>query len=188
MTGRLVYVVGPSGAGKDSVMEYARTRLPVDAGIIFARRFITRPPSAAGEQHVPLSAGQLKRISDDDGFALQWNANGLSYGIGREIRHWMDLGFHVIVNGSREYLPSASAKFPDLVVISITAPMEAIRARLQQRGRENAAEVGRRIMRAELLVMPARPDVLTIVNDGALELAGEQLRELLINLEQTTTA
>ncbi len=188
MTGRLVYVVGPSGAGKDSVLEYARARLPADAGIIFARRFITRPPAAVGEQHIPVSAGQFKRIAGDDGLALQWNANGLCYGIGREIRHWMDLGFHVIVNGSREYLPSASAKFPDLVVISITAPMDAIRARLQLRGRENAAEVGRRIMRAESLVLPAGPDVLTIVNDGALEAAGEQLRDLLINLGQTTTA
>lgn len=187
MTGRLVYVVGPSGAGKDSVLEYARARLPADAGIIFARRFITRPP-AAGEQHIPVSAGQFKRIAGDDGLALQWNANGLSYGIGREIRHWMDLGFHVIVNGSREYLPSARAKFPDLVVISITAPMDAIRARLQQRGRENAADVGRRILRAELLALPAGPDVLTIVNDGSLEAAGEQLRELLISLSQTTTA
>lgn len=188
MTGRLVYVVGPSGAGKDSVMEYARTRLPADAGIIFARRFITRPPSAAGEQHVPVSAGQLKRIAGDDGLALHWNANGLSYGIGREIRHWMKLGFHVIVNGSREYLPSATAKFPDLVVISITAPMDTIKARLQQRGRENAAEVGRRIMRAESLVLPAGQDVMTIVNNGALEAAGEQLLDRLILLGQTTTA
>lgn len=188
MTGRLVYVVGPSGAGKDSLLEYARLRLPADAGIIFARRFITRPPAAHGEQHIPVSAGQFRRIADDDGFALQWHANGLSYGIGREIRQWMDLGFHVVVNGSREYLPSAGERFPELAVISITAPLHAIRTRLQQRGREDAAEVGLRVMRAESLALPQGPDVMTIVNDGSLEAAGEQLRGLLVNLGQSAAA
>ncbi|MGE0559711.1 MAG: phosphonate metabolism protein/1,5-bisphosphokinase (PRPP-forming) PhnN [Burkholderiales bacterium] len=188
MSGRLVYVVGPSGAGKDSVLEYARTHLPLDAGVIFARRFITRPPSAAGEQHIALSAEQFDRIADNRAFALQWEANGLRYGIGGEIRRWMNLGFHVVVNGSRAYLPAAAEKFPDLVVVGITAPLETIRMRLQQRGRENAAEVGQRIERAESLALPSGPDVEIIVNDGSLADAGEQLRDLLCNLDQTAMA
>lgn len=188
MSGRLIYVVGPSGAGKDSVLEYARTHLPADAGVIFARRFITRLPAATGEQHIPVSADQFERIAENRGLALQWGANGLRYGIGGEIRRWMNLGFHVVVNGSRAYLPAAAEKFPDLVVINITAPIDTIRTRLRLRERETAAEVEQRILRAESLALPSGPNVETIVNDGALETAGVQLLDLLCNLDQTTMA
>ena len=141
MSGRLVYVVGPSGAGKDSVLEYARMRLPANAGIIFARRFITREPGSAGEQHIPLSASAFERVLANGHFALHWDANGLRYGIGREISTWMSLGFHVVVNGSREHLPTALEQFQNTFIVCITAPVEVIRHRLSQRARENDAEI-----------------------------------------------
>ncbi len=56
MHGRLFYVVGASGAGKDSLIEYARNALGSRDAVVFAHRYITRPPTARGENHVALSA------------------------------------------------------------------------------------------------------------------------------------
>ena len=57
--GPLVYVMGPSGAGKDSVMGRARALLPADAPVVFAHRYITRPAETGGENHVALSAAEF---------------------------------------------------------------------------------------------------------------------------------
>jgi ribose 1,5-bisphosphokinase len=183
MSGSLVYVVGPSGAGKDSVLEYARMRLPANAGIIFARRFITREPGSAGEQHIPLSVSEFERVLANGHFALHWDANGLRYGIGREISTWMNLGFHVVVNGSREHLPTALKDFPDALIVCITAPVEIIRNRLSQRARESDSDIEKRIRRATSLTLPTGQNVTTIVNDGALETAGQALTQALSNLK-----
>lgn len=188
MSGRLVYVVGPSGAGKDSVLEYARMRLPANAGIIFARRFITREPGSAGEQHIPLSASAFERVLANGHFALHWDANGLRYGIGREISTWMNLGFHVVVNGSREHLPTALEQFQNTFIVCITAPVEVIRHRLSQRARENDAEIENRIRRATSLTLLPGQNVTTIVNDGVLEIAGNALTQALAALKAKNPA
>lgn len=182
MSGRLVYVIGPSGSGKDSVLDYARTRLPAGSEVIFARRFITREPQPDGEQHIPLSTSAFERILAHGGFALHWTANGLRYGISREISLWMSLDFHVAVNGSREYLPTVLQLFPDALVVHITAPPETIRLRLIGRGRESEAGVEARLQRAAALALPCGDDVLTIINDGTLAQAGEQLLQALASL------
>ena len=182
MNGRLIYVVGPSGAGKDSVLEYARTRLDSNARIIFARRFITREPVADGEQHIPVSIADFERIRIEGYFSLNWDANGLRYGIGKEIRTWMSLGFHVVVNGSREYLPKALEQYPDALVICITAPLATIRDRLHQRSRESTEQIEKRIKRASMPTPASGHHVTTIINDGTLRVAGDTLTRTLLSL------
>jgi len=52
--GRLVAVAGPSGAGKDTLLRFARNLLGGDPNIVFPRRVVTREPSAE-EDHDALS-------------------------------------------------------------------------------------------------------------------------------------
>jgi ribose 1,5-bisphosphokinase len=82
MSGRLVYLIGASGAGKDSLMSFARDRLPRTAPIVFAHRYITRPHGAGGEDYVPLDEIEFERRLRHGCFAMAWRSHGLRYGIG----------------------------------------------------------------------------------------------------------
>lgn len=174
--GRLVYLVGPSGAGKDSLLAWVRERLPQESALAFARRAITRPASADGELHEPVSAAEFEaRLARGD-FAMHWEANGHRYGIGREILDQLEAGITVVVNGSRAYLPRARLAFRGLEVVHLTAPAPVLERRLASRRRESAAAIRRRLRRDPAVPAPA----LELRNDGALEApAGRFLRYLL---------
>jgi phosphonate metabolism protein PhnN/1,5-bisphosphokinase (PRPP-forming) len=167
--GRLVYVVGASGSGKDSVIDWARERLPAD--VVVARRTITRPEREYGEQHQPADDALFDAMLERGEFAMHWRANGHRYGIRREI----DAGRTVIVNGSREYLPRAAAAYPQLEVVHVTAPAEVLRARLEERAREEADAIEARLARRPAVP----PTALEISNAGAIERAGEPLLRFL---------
>ena len=91
MTGseKLIYVVGPSGAGKDALLDYARAHLPPGANVKFAQRWITRPADAGGEAHRPLTMPEFEKRVGASGFAMHWHAHGNGYGIDGEIRDWL---------------------------------------------------------------------------------------------------
>lgn len=178
MQARLIYVVGPSGSGKDSLLRYAREKLADDPGVVFAHRYITRAADAGGENHVALTPAEFASRQRNRLFALAWHSHGHAYGIGIEINQWLAKGATVVVNGSREYLLEASRRFPELLAVSIDVPAEVLRERLLARGREDAASVEQRLERHRLMQnQPQTGHVIT--NDGPLERAGEALVALL---------
>ncbi|MCY4190996.1 MAG: hypothetical protein OXD42_06705 [Rhodospirillaceae bacterium] len=104
MTGRLFLVVGPSGVGKDSILNGAREALADDARFVFARRFITRDATVGGEDHQPISDAEFSAIEESGGFLFSWRAHGLSYGLPASLRDDLDAGRHVVANVSRAAL------------------------------------------------------------------------------------
>jgi ribose 1,5-bisphosphokinase len=158
----LVAVVGPSGAGKDTLLAGARARLAGDARFRFVRRGITRPADPGGEDHDPLTQTAFARLRDAGGFALWWEAHGLLYGIPRDIEADLAAGRVVVANLSRAALPDA-ARYP-LRVLEITAPAPLRAARLASRGREDAADIAARLAREAAL--PPGLDVATVMNDA----------------------
>ncbi|MFV0349474.1 MAG: phosphonate metabolism protein/1,5-bisphosphokinase (PRPP-forming) PhnN [Halodesulfovibrio sp.] len=167
MRGRLIYVVGPSGAGKDSVLREARTRLGGD-NTAFAHRYITRPPESDGENHVALSEEEFQKRLRRGCFAMNWASHGLLYGIGREIDEWMRSGFTVVVNGSRAYLQEALLRYPELVPVLVTASPAVLAQRLSRRGREGEKAIAERLRRGSEYAIH-HPRLIRIENDGALE-------------------
>lgn len=176
---RLFYVVGPSGAGKDTLIAAALGLLPRGVTVRLARRAITRPASGQGEAHEPMSREAWDAVRAAGGFALAWEANGHAYGVRRELDGWLAAGERVIVNGSREYLPHARNRYPALRVLLITAPREQIIERLIARGREAEAEIDARLSRASLIALPHGVRAETIVNDGPVSHAAARLAAIL---------
>ena len=106
MVGRLIYLIGPSGSGKDSLLDAARDTLAQrDCRVV--RRVITRSAEAVGEAAQAVTVEQFEQMRERGAFALSWQANGLHYGIPKEIDQWLAQGFDVLINGSRGYLPQA---------------------------------------------------------------------------------
>ncbi|MGG5808212.1 phosphonate metabolism protein/1,5-bisphosphokinase (PRPP-forming) PhnN [Falsiroseomonas sp. CW058] len=162
----LVPVVGPSGAGKDTLMAAARSRLAGDPRFVFARRCITRPAEAGGEDHHPMTRPEFEAARGAGAFALWWEAHGLLYGIPSEVGDRLAEGRVVIANLSRTVLAEAAARWPTRVLL-VTAPAALLAARLAARGREGAEDVARRLSREAAL--PAGIEVETVVNDAGVE-------------------
>ncbi len=175
--GRLIYVMGPSGAGKDSVMAFARAASD-PARVTFAHRYITRPPSGDAENHIALTEAEFAARQRAGWFALSWQSHGLCYGIGREIDLWLASGVSVVVNGSRAYFAEAVRGYPDLLPVMVMAAPEVRRARLLKRNRESASQMIERLDR-RIETLPDHPGLATIDNSGELSLAGTRLLDLL---------
>ncbi len=175
--GKLFYVIGPSGSGKDSLMSYARKRLATNPKVVFAHRYITRPANAGGENHVALSEKEFAARVQSSLFAMHWESHGCRYGIGSEINMWLAKGYNVVMNGSREHLPYAQKNHPKLIAVWIEVAQEVLAQRLRARGREGEADIRERLLRAA--VYRTTPGGITITNDGELADAGEQLVQLI---------
>lgn len=164
--GVLVLVVGPSGAGKDSLLAGAHALLQDDPHFRFVRRVITRPADAGGEEHEATDRAAFAARRAAGGFALHWHAHGLDYGIPSDIAADIAAGRTVVANVSRTVINEARARFPTRVVV-ITAPRGVLAQRLAARGRETAADIAERLSRAA--PEPTGPDVETVLNDTTLE-------------------
>lgn len=178
--GRVIYLMGPSGAGKDSLLDWLMNHLPPELPMRLARRTITRPSTAGGEQHCGVDAAAFERLRAADRFALDWQANGLRYGVAHAELAPVEAGAWVVVNGSRAYLAQALARFPRLTPVHVTASVDTLRRRLLARGRETAQDVEARVQRAVAFQPPA--DAIRIDNDGTLAEAGAHLLRALAQL------
>lgn len=165
--GRLVLVVGPSGAGKDTLIAGARVASAGDGSLVFPRRVVTRPSSAA-EDHDTLDASAFERAVGDAAFALWWHAHGNSYGIPASVDVDIRLGRTVVCNVSRTIIARARQRYRHVLVIAITAPEDVLRSRLALRQRLGDGSIAQRIGRSATVEPLFEADV-TIANVGKPE-------------------
>jgi len=177
----LFLVVGPSGAGKDTLLDVARRELAGDARFRFVRREITRPRAAGGEDHHALDVASFCGRRDAGAYALHWEAHGLRYGIPANIAADLQAGRVVVANVSRSVIEPAAQRF-QVRVLEITAPPEVLAQRLGARGREGVAEIAARLARS--VALPPSVCVVTVVNDGTPE---QGAARVLAELRRATT-
>jgi ribose 1,5-bisphosphokinase len=170
--GRLVLVVGPSGAGKDTLIGLARGACADDSAIVFPRRVITRAASAS-EENEEASASAFQEALARGDYAMHWEAHGHHYALRRAIDDDIRAGRTVIVNVSRTVIEAARRAYANVVVVSITAPPEVLAARIAMRARKSDRNVEGRLHRV-VDDASAAPDV-TIVNAGSAEYHARQL-------------
>jgi ribose 1,5-bisphosphokinase len=174
--GWLILVVGPSGAGKDTLIAHARERCRAEANIVFPRRMVTRPASSA-EDHATVSAEAFEAMAAAGGFALWWRAHDLSYGVPRSIDDDIRTGRTIVCNVSRTIIAPARARYARVAAVLITAPADLLAARLAQRSRERADSVADRLRRSDALADV--PVDFTIENVGTPEVAASRLLEII---------
>lgn len=172
--GVFIAVVGPSGAGKDTVIAYARQHFAQDDTVEFVRRVITRPSDGATEDHDTLEDAAFVEAATEGAFALSWEAHGLKYGIPASVDEAIANGHIAVANGSRNAIPALRERYENVAVVEITAAPEILAERLAARGRESRGEVMARLARTVKVELTG-PGISTIDNSGPKEIAGEQL-------------
>lgn len=182
LRGRLVYLMGPSGSGKDSLIDAARDVL-AQLNCVVARRVITRSAESAGEAALGVSVEEFADRVRAGAFAMSWSANELDYGIPAEINQWLAQGRHVLVNGSRGYLPQAQQRYPALIPVLLTVRSDVLRQRLMSRGRESVEEIEARLARNSLFTANEQASraqgLLLLDNSGCLSSTVSHLLDLL---------
>ena len=181
--GVFVAVVGPSGAGKDTLLRIAAERLADDPWLRFARRVVTREGDPAIEDHETLGEAAFGEAEAAGAFCLSWRAHGLCYGLPARLDEELRRGVTVVANVSRHAVAAAAERFERLAVVEITAPKEVRLERIAARGREDRAAIEQRLARAA----PPAPQPLArryrrIDNVGAPEAAAEVLAGFLRDL------
>ncbi|WP_421874066.1 phosphonate metabolism protein/1,5-bisphosphokinase (PRPP-forming) PhnN [Pararhizobium sp.] len=180
-TGAIIVVVGPSGAGKDSVIGFVAQHFADRKDIDFVRRIITRPSDAGGEDHESISGEDFdSRLSAGD-FAVAWQAHGLKYGIPQDALEKVRAGRILIANGSRAVLGQFRQTFPRVAIVNIIASPQVLASRLVARGRESEQDILNRLKRQVPDIFD-EPDVTTIDNSGPLEIAGSRFAALVTQL------
>ncbi len=183
----LVYVMGPSGCGKDSLLRDAARALGSESmgGLAaFIRRYITRPAEAGGEDHIAISVADFAAKRAAGFFCLDWESHGLRYGVAAaDIDGCLAEGRTAVLNGSRAYLPEALRRYPRLIPVLITVRPEILRDRLLARGRETPEEIEARLSR--IIPEAEEPDgLIRLDNSGVLAEAVETFTTLLLRVSR----
>lgn len=177
-SGVFVAVVGPSGAGKDTIIAYARDRFTETGTVDFVRRVITRPSDAGSEDHDTLADAEFEEAERAGAFAVSWAAHGLRYGLPASLDRTIAEGHVAVANISRSAIPLVAARYANVMIAEITAASEILAERLATRGRESRGEVLARLARSAELG-GAVPGAVRIDNSGPREEAGERFVALL---------
>jgi phosphonate metabolism protein PhnN/1,5-bisphosphokinase (PRPP-forming) len=168
--GHLILVVGPSGAGKDSVINGAREKFANNNRVVFARRIVTRKANAAAEDHDSLNEMEFALAVADGHFAFWWRAHNNGYGIPVSIEQDLEMGRTVVFNCSRDIIAEAVERYIKTTVVEITAPREVLVERIVARGRENREDAMARVSR-NVGPYPRAASIVRINNVGSLETA-----------------
>jgi ribose 1,5-bisphosphokinase len=176
--GRLVLVVGPSGAGKDTLLRLARAACVDDTSIVFPRRVVTRE-SSADEDNIAVTSDEFRRAREQGDFAMLWDAHGHSYALPAEINDDIRAGRTVVANVSRTVIGALRQAYANVVVAAVTAPPDVLAARLAARARHSDGNIAERLSRS--VDDASTPAEVTILNAGSADYHSRQLLRVIRN-------
>lgn len=176
--GCFVAVVGPSGSGKDTLLNWLRPRLVAMDRIMFVRRAVTRDADGLTEDHDVLDREAFAARERAGHYAVCWEAHGLRYGIPAGVLHHVKGGGIAIGNGSRRALGDIERVFGNLLVVSLSVDRHVLAERLAGRGRETTDEIEKRLARSDER-LPDLRQIVELDNSGQIETAGRQFLALL---------
>ncbi|MBV8490123.1 MAG: guanylate kinase [Candidatus Eremiobacteraeota bacterium] len=165
--GLLFVISGPSGAGKDTLVEGLRRLMPQLKYSISATTRAPREGETDGVHYFFLPRDEFERRRDSGGL-LEWREyNGNLYGTPRDyIEQSVAAGYDVImkpeVNGAR----AVKAAYPDAILIFLVPDrISHLRERLLERRSESNDEIARRLEIAQQEMKFIRDFDYLVVNE-----------------------
>ena len=164
--GRFILVVGPSGAGKDTLIGLAQSACAEDDNIVFPRRVVTREATAF-ENNDGVSLDKFWQAHREGKFAVHWEAHGHCYALPCTVNDDIRANRTVVANVSRTVIEAMRRAYAKAVVVSIAAPAQVLAERLKFRRRSSDGQLTERLVR-KVDAVASTPDV-TITNLGKAE-------------------
>ena len=178
--GKLFFIVGNSGSGKDSLIREVLNNYPKElTPLIFPKRFITRPPSPDTEDFISIAEDEFKEMLNRGEFVFHWRTYHKFYGVQKDIMENIEAGHSVLVNVSRMILEEAKKNYKFLRIIFVYVPFEITAQRIKEREREDSKELQERLERARKNQYLDIAD-FTVDNSGDLQVAGKELLDYIV--------
>lgn len=177
-TGTVFVIVGPSGSGKDTLINWLRAELQDRREIQFVRRIVTRPSDKGHEDHDTMELAQFLSAKEAGAFATTWQAHDLHYAIPASAKDHVDQGGLAILNGARRALGQLEAAFARLQIIHLDVDPAILAGRLTNRGRNSDTNLSARLAQQKLYFQAKTP-IIHVTNDGPVEEAGRQIVKLI---------
>ena len=141
-----ILIVGASGAGKDSLLKAAKAYFTQCGDkkpkVHFIPRYIDRIPDQ-NEANFYIDTQSFEILQDF--FISKWRANSHNYGIAKHCLHKDGIN---IISISRSAIKDFEAYCKNVSVIEVFVPLHILQTRLEQRGRENKAQIAKRLENA----------------------------------------
>jgi len=169
--GTLFVVVGPSGAGKDTLMNWVRMKLCAKTSIGFVQRTISRSGDKGNEDHQQVTPERFAEMQQAGCFSVTWTAHGLHYGVPARLHADLASGKCMILNGSRYALDEVCREFRSVHIVHVDVDRTELERRLTLRARETSEQVSKRLSRANVN-LPTGVPVTRLDNTGPIEHAG----------------
>ena len=180
----LVIVSGPSGVGKDTVIEALR-RLPAAAGYHYVVTCTTRPRRSYevdGVHYHFLEADSFQELRDAGGLLEANEVHGHWYGTPRdEVRKALRQGLDVILKIDVQGAAMVKQKVPEALLVFLVPPsLEDLFGRLQARATESADELDIRQRNAALeLARQDDYDHVVLNETGQVERTAARVDEII---------
>jgi guanylate kinase len=180
--GLLFVVSGPSGAGKDTLVDALRRRMPRLRYSVSATTRAPRPEEVEGEQYFFVSPEEFARRLAA-GELLEWREyNGYLYGTPREyIERTVRDGYDVILKPEVNGALAVKSAYPDAVLIFLVPDQFSnLRRRLLERRTETNEEILRRLdIGQEEMKHIRRFDYVVVNAQGQSDVAVADLQAIL---------
>ncbi|MBI2170456.1 MAG: guanylate kinase [Chloroflexi bacterium] len=178
----LVVISGPSGVGKDAVVERMK-RLPRPwRFIVTATTRLKRPMERDGVDYLFMTPPQFAALLAQDGFLEHATVYGHSYGVPRvQVEQALASGKDAIVKTDVQGAATIRKQAPGALLIFLVPPhMAELERRLRERKSETAEEVERRIRTAaEEMARQPEFDYVVVNHTGRLEQTVEEIEGII---------